>query len=189
MTTMKSSTYRPSQAGVVLLDANRRPLYYNAEAGSILSYGKNGPGRWPPAGVLPAALSSPLPPRFRSGRRQYCLRTFLLDSNGSRRRATPRFVVVLDRDCFEPLDIKRWSEWFLLTNRERETVVLLLKGLSSKQMASEMNISPSTVKSFLKLVMAKVGVSTRAEIVAKIMTDLSAGIPNSSRTSPASARR
>jgi DNA-binding NarL/FixJ family response regulator len=66
------------------------------------------------------------------------------------------------------LDIAQWSEKYRLTNRERETVTFLLKGLTSKQIAKEMCISPSTVKTFLKLVMVKVGASNRTGIIAKI---------------------
>jgi len=66
------------------------------------------------------------------------------------------------------LDIAQWSEKYRLTNRERETVTFLLKGLTSKQIATAMCISPSTVKTFLKLVMVKVGASSRTGIIAKI---------------------
>jgi DNA-binding CsgD family transcriptional regulator len=67
----------------------------------------------------------------------------------------------------QPADITRWSEAFQLTNRECETVKLLMKGLTSKEIADQMSISPNTVKSFLKLVMAKVGASNRTGIIAK----------------------
>jgi DNA-binding CsgD family transcriptional regulator len=43
-----------------------------------------------------------------------------------------------------------------------------MRGLTSKEIAQEMNISPNTVKSFLKLVMAKVGVSNRTGLVARV---------------------
>ena len=78
-------------------------------------------------------------------------------------------MVVLDRVFTQPSDITRWSETFQLTSRESETVQFLLKGLTSKEIANQMNISPNTVKSFLKLVMAKVGASNRTGILAKIL--------------------
>jgi DNA-binding CsgD family transcriptional regulator len=55
------------------------------------------------------------------------------------------------------------------TNRESETVKLLLKRLTSKEIADQMSISPSTVKSFLKLIMTKVGATNRMGIVANIL--------------------
>jgi len=51
------------------------------------------------------------------------------------------------------------------------TVMLLLRGLTSKEIADEMRISPSTVKSFLKLVMTKVGATSRTGIIAKILEE------------------
>jgi hypothetical protein len=42
-------------------------------------------------------------------------------------------------------------------------------GLSSKVMADRMDISPNTVKAFLRLIMIKMGVTSRAGIVANIL--------------------
>jgi DNA-binding CsgD family transcriptional regulator len=60
------------------------------------------------------------------------------------------------------------SEQFDLTHRERETVEFLLQGLTSKEIATRMKISPNTVKAFLRLVMVKMKVSTRSGIAGKI---------------------
>jgi DNA-binding CsgD family transcriptional regulator len=62
------------------------------------------------------------------------------------------------------------SERFGLTQREQETVKLLLQGLTSKEIAGQMGISPNTVKAFVRLVMIKMGVSTRSGIAGKIVT-------------------
>jgi DNA-binding CsgD family transcriptional regulator len=129
---------------------------------------------------------------FTSGRRRYRCRAFLLDSNGNGNGhgngqghapgaqgtgiaaishhadfPQPKIAVVLERVFTQPADITRWSEAYQLTSRECETVRLLMRGLTSKEIANEMNISPNTVKSFLKLVMAKVGASNRTGIIAK----------------------
>jgi DNA-binding CsgD family transcriptional regulator len=45
----------------------------------------------------------------------------------------------------------------------------LLKGLSGKEMAIRMNISPNTVKAFVRLIMIKMGVSSRSAIVARAL--------------------
>jgi DNA-binding NarL/FixJ family response regulator len=45
----------------------------------------------------------------------------------------------------------------------------LLQGLSDKEIAERMKVSPNTVKAFLRLIMLKMEVTSRAEIVAKIM--------------------
>lgn len=57
---------------------------------------------------------------------------------------------------------------FHLTARERQAVGNLVKGLTSKEIAQEMGISPNTVKSFLRLVMTKAGVSTRAGLIGRV---------------------
>jgi DNA-binding CsgD family transcriptional regulator len=45
----------------------------------------------------------------------------------------------------------------------------LLQGLTSKEIAARMSISPNTVKAFLRLVMVKMGVSTRSGIVGRVV--------------------
>jgi DNA-binding CsgD family transcriptional regulator len=61
------------------------------------------------------------------------------------------------------------SEQFNLTQREGEALGYLLQGLSSKEIASRMNVSPNTVKAFLRLIMIKTGASSRSAILGKIM--------------------
>ncbi len=58
-----------------------------------------------------------------------------------------------------------------LTEREREVLDLLVLGLTNKEIAERLVISPNTVKRHLKAVFAKLGVSTRAAAVAKAMGD------------------
>jgi DNA-binding CsgD family transcriptional regulator len=56
-----------------------------------------------------------------------------------------------------------------LTAREEETLVLIAMGLSTKQVADRMNISPNTVNAFLRLIMVKMGVTTRAGILGRLL--------------------
>ncbi len=55
----------------------------------------------------------------------------------------------------------------LLTQREREVLALLAKGLTNKEIAARLVISPNTVKRHLKAVFEKLSVSTRAAAAAK----------------------
>jgi DNA-binding CsgD family transcriptional regulator len=188
--------WKPS-VGVLLLDAQLRLVYHTVEAAAILDYPRNSRESIPLDRVLPATrsqlASSPKAAaaaaliEFPSGRRRYRCRAFLLDAgtpsyggqtsngqnshgNGSRYDVVePKIAVVLERVCTQSPDITRWSETFQLTSRECETVTFLLQGLSSKEIGDRMRISPNTVKSFLKLVMAKVGASNRTGIIAKIL--------------------
>lgn len=56
-----------------------------------------------------------------------------------------------------------------LTPREREILQLLVDGNSTQQMADEMCVSPRTVTTHLANIMSKLGVSSRANLVAKVL--------------------
>lgn len=168
-----------SPVGVLLLDDGLRPVYHNVEAANILGYPKKPTRPLSLAALLPATSSQLLHHakssasstiEFWSGRRRYVCRAFLLDHTGSPGgRPRPSLLLVLERGSTQPVDVMAWSDAFQLTGRERETVTFLLRGLTSKEIAARMSISPNTVKAFLKLVMVKVGASTRTGIVAKLL--------------------
>jgi DNA-binding CsgD family transcriptional regulator len=56
--------------------------------------------------------------------------------------------------------------WAGLTPTEREVVRLLAQGLRNAEIAERLFVAPSTVKTHLGHVFAKLGVATRAELVA-----------------------
>jgi DNA-binding CsgD family transcriptional regulator len=58
---------------------------------------------------------------------------------------------------------------FNFSQREKQAVELLLQGLSNKEIANRMNISPNTVNSFFRLIMIKMGVSSRSGILARMI--------------------
>ena len=174
---IRRSQADPALVGVLLLNAQLRPVYHNAEATRILGYPdkvRHAPSLNDVLAIAPkiAELADPGLPqeiKFKSGRRQYVCRSFVLDAKrGADRRLQPRFVVMIERETSPLVDLERWGDEFQLTNRERQAVGLLVKGLTSKQIAARMSISPNTVKSFLKLVMIKVGATNRTGIVAKL---------------------
>jgi DNA-binding CsgD family transcriptional regulator len=55
-----------------------------------------------------------------------------------------------------------------LSARETEIVRLVSKGLSNKVIAAVLDISPWTVATHLRRIFSKLGVSTRAEMVARV---------------------
>ncbi|MGA2922273.1 MAG: helix-turn-helix transcriptional regulator [Candidatus Sulfotelmatobacter sp.] len=105
---------------------------------------------------------------FRSGNRRYNCRVFHLDSTDK----GSLVVLILERYSSRSSALSQLSQEFDLTVREQETVQLLLQGLTSKEIAARMDISPNTVKAFLRLVMVKMGVSTRSGIVGRIVGPL-----------------
>jgi DNA-binding CsgD family transcriptional regulator len=104
---------------------------------------------------------------FKSGKRRYSCRTFRLDSqdNGNGQAV----AVLLERHSSGSAALSQVSKQFDLTERERQTVELLVQGLTSKEIGVRMNISPNTVKTFLRLVMVKMGVSRRSGIVGRVV--------------------
>jgi len=168
-----------SNQGFILLDARLKPVAYNSEAVQILSY----PTKPDSIRQMPQFLSdkirstlvnggSPQTPLFvrecKAGRRTYTCRAFRIDCNGANDpRAPITFAILLERQISGGAALDVLARQFDLTARECETVALLLEGLTSKEIANRMQISPNTVKAFLRLVMLKMDVSTRSGIVGK----------------------
>jgi DNA-binding CsgD family transcriptional regulator len=80
---------------------------------------------------------------------------FLLERVPTRRE-------VLSRLCAE----------FRLTRRELETVELLARGLTNKEIAVTMGLSCNTVKTFLRSVMLKLRISTRAGVIGALVAHM-----------------
>ncbi len=53
-----------------------------------------------------------------------------------------------------------------LTERERDILSLLVRGLTNKQIAAELNLSPGTVRIYVSQILTKLGVSNRTEAAA-----------------------
>lgn len=168
----------PASAGLVLLDAKNRVVYHSPEAVRILAYPAqdkkaNGAVDLLPLDLQPFLISAkarcgPAPSLdFKSGKRRYECRVFVLSHN-SGKPGQAMTGILLERGSPDSVDLVAVSKHFGLTQREQETVGLLTLGLTSKEIASRMNISPNTVKGFFRLVMSKMAVSTRAGIVGKI---------------------
>lgn len=62
-------------------------------------------------------------------------------------------------------------ESYGLTERGTEVVLLLARGLATKEIAAELCISIHTVNDHIKVIFTKVGVSSRGELVARLFSD------------------
>jgi len=169
-----------SPGGLLLISASLKPLYANAEALEILAYPQK-PDTIPSIDsfleqkIRSALLNELLSRRSKfvheltSGKRRYRCRAFALTPPSKSSSNAPSIAVLIER-CSKPkLDTSYLLEKYGLTQRERETVDFLAQGLTSKEIAARMNISPNTVKAFLRLIMMKMGVSTRSGIIGKVL--------------------
>jgi DNA-binding CsgD family transcriptional regulator len=178
----------PARPGLIIVDESLSVVGSNSEALQILTFPEQ-PERiqhldqWLSRKIRSIFLERRPPFRviedFRSAKRIYRCRTFPLGfnlphQNGSRphngsSHTTEMLIVMLERKNSEALTIAELSERFGLTTREQETVKYLFEGLTSKEIAERMQISPNTVKAFIRLVMVKMNVSTRSGIIGKIV--------------------
>lgn len=92
-------------------------------------------------------------------------------------RATPlrggsRELIGLDIEPAGPPEIARLLiTGYGLSHREQEVAHAVLRGASTKEIATELSISPHTVQDHLKSVFDKLGVRSRREIVSRIYSE------------------
>lgn len=84
-------------------------------------------------------------------------------------RGTARGEVVLGPTISATLVRRTTTRGAVLTEREVEVTGLLARGLTNKEMATELFVSQATVKSHLSQIYSKLGVDTRAGAVAKAL--------------------
>jgi DNA-binding CsgD family transcriptional regulator len=169
----------PSGGGLVLFDVSSlRPLHANREAIDILVYPDNPENvnsleefltrKFQPLfETWRSSAAWVLGPQLLSGRRKYRCRVFSFDGNSW--RSTPLLVLLVERPPRPTHDTRKIAQAFQLTERELQTVEFLVDGLTSKEIADRMHISPNTVKAFIRQIMMKTSVSTRSGIVGKVL--------------------
>ncbi len=169
-----------SSTGIVLLDSSLNLIAASREAVRILVFPRDLQPITNIAAVVRDKIFSLLalpqtpgsPPafvaEFRSGNRRYGCAAYTLEA-GISRSSSPAMVLLLQRLEQTSVDIRHMAAQFHLTPRELETVEHLVRGLTTKEIAERMNVSPSTVNAFLRLVMVKVGVSNRSAVVHRIL--------------------
>lgn len=158
------------EVGLVLLDSSLKPLAFDRGAALILT---------PPAipeeilrairGRKPTELTS-IKIAVRRGKSDYVCRVYLLDEAGGL-LAQSIIVLHLERDASLGNAMYEAAVKYNLTEREQQALKGISMGLSNKQLSEEMNISPNTVRAFLRLIMVKMGVTSRSAIVAKVLQD------------------
>lgn len=181
----------PARPGMIVVDSSLRVLASNAEVLQILTFPErpekiNNLEAWlnkkVHASLSESNASSGFKAKVQSARRTYVCRSYPLDvaavqPNGGG-QSGGLAIVLIERKSNGSATIAEISERFGLTAREQETVQFLRQGFTSKEIAQRMKISPNTVKAFVRLVMVKMGVSTRSGIIGKVVC------PDSEATAP-----
>jgi DNA-binding CsgD family transcriptional regulator len=165
--------------GLLLMDSSLNPISCNDETIRILSY-PEAPEHIRRLKVfltdtIRARLLNRQSPQhsrfvteFVSGKRRYRCWVFHLDRHLSG-SSQPALELLLERNPSGLLFLPRIARQFNFSRREQQAVELLLQGLSNKEIANRMNISPNTVNTFFRLIMIKMGVSSRSGILAKMI--------------------
>src|SRR5439155_19476114 len=83
--------------------------------------------------------------------------------------AVPALAVMLERNQRASVEITQAAKRFRLTPRVTEALELLTLGYNTKEIASQMGISPNTAKTLLRSIMFKIGARERSGILVKIL--------------------
>lgn len=169
----------PHLEGSILVDLAFRPLAADRGAQTLInSLGSRSEGR-EPARCLPKDLLEILQDlspdeladaqaRFQIGTIGYlCRVTVMNPCSGA--STQPLVALYIQRNPDGNQAIREIADTFDLTEREYEALVNIASGLSGKEIAERMKISPNTVKAFLRLIMIKMGVTRRAGILSKVL--------------------
>jgi DNA-binding CsgD family transcriptional regulator len=166
-------------AGLVLMDRSLKLIACDRGAAAILN-ARNRPGvkldvlPEVPNEILaiirnrkPAELSAVNIP-VRMGEDQYTCRAYLIESNNGF-LTQPVIALHMEKISSANDAVNDIAAKYRLTERELQALRGISMGFSSKELAERMNISPNTVKVFLRLIMIKMGVTSRGEIVASML--------------------
>jgi DNA-binding CsgD family transcriptional regulator len=167
----------PNGTGLLLADLNLKPIYASNAATSILHYVDQPDATANHTTVqtrirfilqIDRFIAECSPRDFLSGRRRYVCRSFLIESLADGHRP-PLVALILERRPRDPFVLSDVGRRFHLSLREIETVQHLIHGLTTKEAAQRMNISPNTVKQFVRFIMNKMRVTTRSGIIGKLV--------------------
>jgi DNA-binding CsgD family transcriptional regulator len=180
---VSSVPIKQADFGFLLLDPSQKLIFANEEVVRILGY-PNGKPRLGSSGYVDKLVrdkvcpimrregsSWQFPPisEFQSGRRRYRCRVFGVTPRAGNLAPQEDIGLLFEREPAPSVDFGKIREKYGLTEREQQALQHLVRGFTNKEIASRMQISPNTVKAFLRLVMIKMGVSNRAAIMSKFI--------------------
>jgi DNA-binding CsgD family transcriptional regulator len=172
----RSPSARP-KSGVVLMDMSLQLIASDQGAAQILEAEQPvNPAREDLGLVIPEGILREIRNRtqtgtsdrtlyFLIGRRKYRCRSYLL-----RPKLKPAIMAVhFDTEELTSDPIAPIAAEYGLTDREHESLRGIALGLTNKELADRMQISPNTAKAHVRLIMLKLGVTTRGAILGRIL--------------------
>jgi DNA-binding CsgD family transcriptional regulator len=103
---------------------------------------------------------------FRIGFAQFVCRTYILEPLNA---LTDELIGILFERNLQPRDVvHELAGEYHLTKREEELLKGLSLGLTIRDLSDKMNIKPTTLRAFLRLIKIKMGVTSRAAIMLKV---------------------
>ena len=171
--------FDPPHSGVLILDSSMAPIGSDKGAAKILKStgGESGGAALPLA--LPDDLLKTIRNRcpadgscvtthFMIGPHRYRCRSYIANCEHPNLNQA---VIVLhfEAESHGNDPISEIAAGYRLTEREEEALRGIALGLTTKELAHRMKISPNTVKAFVRLIMIKLGVTTRAAIMVKVL--------------------
>ncbi|MCP2168860.1 helix-turn-helix transcriptional regulator [Goodfellowiella coeruleoviolacea] len=167
--------------GLLLFDAAGTLVSVNDDARRLLAEMPPGPAVQTPFGVaLPAwvlntaaharlggdSVTARVRVRSRTGRWLICHGSCLRDQDG---RSSSTAIVIEPATGSEMAALVTVA--YELSPRELEVTQLIASGLSTREIAARLHLSPHTVRDYVKAVFDKVEVTSRGELVAKLFTE------------------
>ena len=168
------------QTGFIITDSSFHPLWANSDALQILQPKLGtGPQAAKPLNqqlseiARPFNLHIPFRTDFTSGRRLYICRGYPLGTNPDSKPANetvklPFMAFLFERSRINQGDLNAVASFYHISGREKVALELLMQGLTTKDIAAQMTVSPNTIKSFLRSAMSKMGVTTRTGLMKRI---------------------
>jgi DNA-binding CsgD family transcriptional regulator len=108
---------------------------------------------------------------IKSGRRRYMVKGLALSgAQGSSQQQDIFYMFLLERIHPDSINLPLLLRESKLNQREQDIVRLLLEDRSNKEIAYALGLSLNTVKAYMKLLMRKLGVNTRAGVISYLLT-------------------
>lgn len=114
-----------------------------------------------------SALTNDFIDILQSHKRRYAVRGMVMSCGEA---GEEQFLYLLERVCNDNINLQKALRQWKLSPREQEIVQLLIDDRCNKEIAKALNLSVNTIKGYLKLLMLKLGVNSRAGVVGRLLT-------------------